>query len=52
VSALVVLNCPHPRALRANGSFRQFLRSWYFYFFQLPWLPEVKNKKSKTKKRK
>ncbi|TMB51819.1 MAG: alpha/beta hydrolase [Deltaproteobacteria bacterium] len=40
---LVVLNCPHPaifaQHLRANG--RQLARSWYMFFFQLPWLPEA-----------
>lgn len=40
---LAVLNCPHPaifsQALRANP--RQLLRSWYMFFFQLPWLPET-----------
>lgn len=39
---LIVLNCPHPNAfhkhLRAN--LRQLRRSWYIFFFQLPWLPE------------
>jgi pimeloyl-ACP methyl ester carboxylesterase len=39
---LIVLNCPHPAAfqkqLRANR--RQLLRSWYMFFFQIPWLPE------------
>lgn len=42
VERLVVMNCPHPGAmadeLRAN--LRQVLRSWYVFFFQLPWLPE------------
>lgn len=42
VSKLVTLNGPHPRAysdaLRAHP--KQILRSWYIYFFQLPWLPE------------
>jgi pimeloyl-ACP methyl ester carboxylesterase len=40
---LVVMNVPHPlifmRALA--GSWRQRLRSWYVFFFQLPWLPEA-----------
>jgi pimeloyl-ACP methyl ester carboxylesterase len=40
---LAVLNCPHPaifaQALRANP--RQLLRSWYMFFFQIPWLPET-----------
>ena len=43
VDKLVVLNCPHPRvfakALRSN--LRQLGRSWYMFFFQLPWLPEA-----------
>jgi pimeloyl-ACP methyl ester carboxylesterase len=38
VSALSV---PHPAAfVRALGTSRQFLESWYMYAFQLPWLPE------------
>jgi pimeloyl-ACP methyl ester carboxylesterase len=41
---LVVLNCPHPsvmrRALLARPSLEQLRRSWYFFFFQLPLLPE------------
>lgn len=40
---LAVLNCPHPaifaRHLRTNP--RQLLRSWYMFFFQVPWLPEL-----------
>jgi pimeloyl-ACP methyl ester carboxylesterase len=40
---LAVLNCPHPaifaQALRGNP--RQLLRSWYMFFFQIPWLPET-----------
>jgi pimeloyl-ACP methyl ester carboxylesterase len=43
VKKLVVLNAPHPaayrRTLRRNP--RQWLRSWYVLFFQLPWLPEL-----------
>jgi len=39
---LAVLNCPHPaiitQQLRTNP--RQLARSWYMFFFQLPWLPE------------
>lgn len=42
VDRLVVLNCPHPlmmaRAFRSD--WRQLLRSWYMFFFQLPVLPE------------
>jgi pimeloyl-ACP methyl ester carboxylesterase len=40
---LTILNVPHP-ALSARsvlrGNWRQALRSWYVYFFQLPWVPE------------
>ena len=40
--AVAVLNAPHPapfqKQLRSNV--RQILRSWYMFFFLLPWLPE------------
>jgi pimeloyl-ACP methyl ester carboxylesterase len=42
IDRLAVLNCPHPavmrRALRSNWT--QIRKSWYFFAFQLPWLPE------------
>jgi pimeloyl-ACP methyl ester carboxylesterase len=42
VERLAILNVPHPRrmieALRRPGT--QLFRSWYMFFFQLPWLPE------------
>ena len=42
VERLAILNVPHPRrmleALRRPG--KQLARSWYIFFFQLPWLPE------------
>lgn len=42
VDRLVVVNSPHPaimqRALRSNLA--QIRKSWYFFMFQLPWLPE------------
>ncbi len=42
VERLGILNVPHPQvmlgALWSNP--RQLLRSWYMFFFQLPWLPE------------
>ncbi len=38
---LAVLNCPHPSLFRRRlWRPRQLLRSWYIFFFQLPWLPE------------
>jgi pimeloyl-ACP methyl ester carboxylesterase len=42
VERLAILNVPHPRrmlaALRRPGP--QIAKSWYMFFFQLPWLPE------------
>lgn len=39
---LIVLNAPHPaaymRELRSNPEQRR--KSWYVFFFQIPWLPE------------
>ena len=39
----VILNAPHPAALRRElrRGADQLLRSWYVFFFQLPWLPEA-----------
>lgn len=43
VKQLVILNSPHPmvmsKHLRHNR--KQKLRSWYMWFFQIPWLPEA-----------
>lgn len=42
VERLVVLNSPHPAAFRRElGTLSQLRRSWYVFFFQLPWLPEA-----------
>jgi pimeloyl-ACP methyl ester carboxylesterase len=40
VSKLVAMQVPPPAAWRANFTFRQFLHSWYMFFFQIPRLPE------------
>jgi epoxide hydrolase 4 len=38
---LVIMNVPHPLvAKREMRKLRQLWRSWYIFFFQLPWLPE------------
>lgn len=38
---LVIVNVPHPGAVNADGlDWRQLIRSWYMFFFQLPLLPE------------
>jgi len=40
---LAVLNAPHPIAFRRylRSSPRQWLKSWYTFYFHLPWLPEA-----------
>lgn len=41
VERLVILNVPHPRRLlHGLRTPRQLRKSWYFFFFQLPALPE------------
>ena len=38
---LVIMNVPHPGAAAGKGrTLKQLARSWYIFFFQLPWLPE------------
>ncbi len=42
VEKLVVCNAPHPARMGAElRHFRQVRKSWYMFFFQLPWLPEA-----------
>jgi epoxide hydrolase 4 len=43
IAKLVVINVPHPSVMRKflSTRIRQFFRSWYMFFFQLPWLPET-----------
>jgi pimeloyl-ACP methyl ester carboxylesterase len=43
IAKLVALNVPHPSVMRKfmRTHFAQVLRSWYIFFFQLPWLPEA-----------
>ena len=40
---LGILNVPHPLVMRRflQRDFEQVRRSWYGFFFQLPWLPEM-----------
>jgi pimeloyl-ACP methyl ester carboxylesterase len=40
VERLAILNLPHPRLFLQSLKTRQLLKSWYMFFFQLPWLPE------------
>jgi len=42
VEKLIVLNAPHPAIMaREMKKPLQLWRSWYVFFFQLPWLPEM-----------
>jgi pimeloyl-ACP methyl ester carboxylesterase len=42
VSRLIILNAPHPGAMRrAILTLQQLRKSWYILAFQLPWLPEA-----------
>ncbi|WP_066377629.1 MULTISPECIES: alpha/beta fold hydrolase [unclassified Anabaena] len=42
VERLIILNLPHPAKFAQGLSTpQQLLRSWYIFFFQLPWLPEL-----------
>lgn len=39
---LIILNLPHPAKFAAGLlTLQQLLRSWYIFFFQLPFLPEL-----------
>lgn len=42
ISRMVVMNVPHGRVMQKfiRGNFGQLLKSWYIFFFQIPWLPE------------
>jgi epoxide hydrolase 4 len=50
VDRLAVLNCPHPAIFgkTLRSSFSQLRKSWYMFFFQLPWLPEAFLRLGKT----
>jgi epoxide hydrolase 4 len=41
IAKLIIMNVPHP-ALAQKGlrTLRQLMKSWYIFFFQLPWIPE------------
>ena len=39
---LAIINSPHPVSmLRALRTLPQMLRSWYIFYFQIPWIPEA-----------
>jgi pimeloyl-ACP methyl ester carboxylesterase len=43
IAKLAILNVPHPGVMRRylNTNRRQLRRSWYIFFFQLPFIPEA-----------
>ena len=42
VERLAILNAPHPAAVRHFWRHpAQLLKSWYVFYFQVPWLPEA-----------
>lgn len=42
VEKLAILNVPHGEVMKdtIRHQFSQFKKSWYIFFFQIPWLPE------------
>ncbi|HXH18040.1 MAG TPA: alpha/beta hydrolase [Chitinophagales bacterium] len=42
IDRLIVLNCPLPQLMwkHFRTNMRQLRRSWYIFYFQIPWLPE------------
>jgi len=42
LDGLVIMNVPHPAVFQGalKGNLSQLKKSWYVFFFQLPWLPE------------
>jgi len=42
LARLVIMNLPHPSCLqREMRTAAQLRKSWYMFFFQIPWLPEA-----------
>ena len=40
VETLTILNAPHPIKYVRDLSLEQLRRSWYVFYFQVPWIPE------------
>ena len=52
VDRLVILNAAHPRKLNEGlRNPRQLLRSWYFFYFQTPKLPERRARRCEQRRR-
>jgi len=41
IEKLIVLNCPHPATFQYDMTLRQMRRSWYMFFYQTPFVPEM-----------
>ncbi|KAK7874508.1 hypothetical protein R5R35_001592 [Gryllus longicercus] len=43
VEKYIIMDAPHPRGFRRQmfSSLTQFLMSWYIFFFQVPYIPEI-----------
>jgi pimeloyl-ACP methyl ester carboxylesterase len=41
ISKLIIACAPHPKLMRKNMDWQQFMSSWYMYLFQMPFLPEI-----------
>lgn len=48
---LVIMNVPHGKVMKKYlwGNFAQLRKSWYMFFFQIPWLPEFLAKRQNWK---
>ena len=41
IDRLVIACAPHPRCFARNLNLNQFFKSWYMFFFQVPYVPEL-----------
>ncbi|MFN2145757.1 MAG: alpha/beta fold hydrolase [Anaerolineales bacterium] len=51
ISRMMVMNVPHGAVMQQHlrSSFAQLRKSWYMFFFQLPWLPEMASRANNWK---
>jgi len=41
IDKLIIMNVPHPATFRNDLSIAQIRRSWYMFFYQIPFIPEL-----------
>ncbi len=41
IEKLIIMNAPHPTAFRTELTLTQMRKSWYMFFFQVPFIPEL-----------